>query len=89
MVTMNHLSVEDPDDGSPLLPEAVEAQTPTPVFRRQRAVAKTDSRQFFLSRYTSAGAIFTLWSCYSIYDASFVVFFFLLCCTGGRTLSSV
>lgn len=54
MVIMNHLSVEDSDDGSPLLPEAAEAATPTPVFHRQRAATKTDSREFFLSRYGSA-----------------------------------
>lgn len=60
MVTMTHLSAEDPDDGSPLLPEAVEAATPTPVFHRQQAVTKTDSRDFFLSRYISAGAIINI-----------------------------
>lgn len=64
MVTLNHLSVEDPDDGSPLLPEAAEASIPTPVFHRQRVITKTDSRDFFLSRYTSAGTVFNLWSCY-------------------------
>ena len=58
MVIMNHLSVEDADDGSPLLPEAAEAATPTPVFHRQRAATKSDSREFFLSRYSSAGASF-------------------------------
>lgn len=52
MVTMNHLSVKDPDDESPLLPEAVEAEAPTPVFHRQ-AITKSDSRDFFLSRYVS------------------------------------
>ncbi|XP_040905667.1 ST3 beta-galactoside alpha-2,3-sialyltransferase 7 [Toxotes jaculatrix] len=50
MVTLNHLSVEDPDDGSPLLPEAAAAAIPTPVFLRQRAVTKTGSREFFHSR---------------------------------------
>lgn len=58
MVTMNHLSVEDPDDGSPLLPEAAEAATPTPVFHRQQAVTKTHSRDFFLSR--SENLVFSL-----------------------------
>lgn len=57
MVTMNHLSVEDPDDESPLLPEAAEAAAPTPVFHRLKAVTKTDSRDFFLSRYISAGVM--------------------------------
>lgn len=64
MVTMNHLSVEDPDDGFPLLPEAAEAATPTPVFHRQRVVTKTDSGEFFLSRYISAGAVFNFFSWY-------------------------
>ncbi|XP_020506644.2 ST3 beta-galactoside alpha-2,3-sialyltransferase 7 isoform X1 [Labrus bergylta] len=49
MVTMNHLSAEDPDDGSPLLPDAEEAATPTPVYHRQRGVIETDSKEFFLS----------------------------------------
>lgn len=64
MVTLNRLSVEDPDDGSPLLPEAAEAATPTPVFHKQRVVIKADSRDFFLSRYISAGATFILWTCF-------------------------
>lgn len=50
MVTMNHLSVLDPVDCSPLLPEAVEAITSTPVFHRQRAFIKRDCRDCFLSR---------------------------------------
>lgn len=50
MVTLNHLSVEDPDNGSSQLPEAAEAATPTLVFHRKKAVPKTDSRDFFLSR---------------------------------------
>ncbi|XP_070696886.1 ST3 beta-galactoside alpha-2,3-sialyltransferase 7 [Pempheris klunzingeri] len=50
MVTMNHLSVEDPDDGSPLLPEAAEAPTPTRVCHRQQMVTNTDRGEFFLSR---------------------------------------
>ncbi|XP_041645386.1 ST3 beta-galactoside alpha-2,3-sialyltransferase 7 isoform X2 [Cheilinus undulatus] len=50
MVTMNHLSVEDSGDGSPLLSEAVEASTPTPVYHRLRGVTKAKSKEFFLSR---------------------------------------
>ncbi|GAA6223346.1 lactosylceramide alpha-2,3-sialyltransferase-like [Lates japonicus] len=50
MVTLNRLSVEDSDDGSPLLPEAAEAAIPTPVSHWKRVVTKTDSREFFLSR---------------------------------------
>ncbi|XP_038593466.1 ST3 beta-galactoside alpha-2,3-sialyltransferase 7 [Micropterus salmoides] len=60
MVTLNHLSVEDPDDGSPLLPEAAEAASPTPVFHRQRGVTKTDSREFFLSRSENLAFSLTL-----------------------------
>lgn len=51
MVTLNHLSVGDPDDGGPLLPVVAETATPTPVSHRQRVVVKTESRDFFLSRY--------------------------------------
>lgn len=66
MVTLNHLSVEDPDDGSTLLPEAVEAATPTPVFHRQRVITKTDSREFFLSRSENlAFSLVLLIGCYS------------------------
>lgn len=50
MVTMNHLSVEDPGDDSPLLPEAVEAATPSVLFHRQ-PIIKPDPRDFFLRRY--------------------------------------
>ncbi|XP_034059735.1 ST3 beta-galactoside alpha-2,3-sialyltransferase 7 [Gymnodraco acuticeps] len=66
MVTLNHLSVEDPDDGSPLLPEATEAVTPTSVFHRQRGITKTDSREFFLSRKENlAFSLVLLIGCYS------------------------
>lgn len=51
MVTLNRLSVEDPDDGGPLLPVVAETTTPTPVSHRQRVVINTESRDFFLSRY--------------------------------------
>lgn len=82
MVTMNHLSVEDPDDESPLLPEAVEAVTLTPVFHRKQVVPKTDVwGDFFLSRYISAGPI------YGIILVETVLTFFLPC-TGVITSSS-
>lgn len=55
MVTLNQLSVEDPDDCSPLLPEAAEAAVTTPVTHRQQVVTKTDSRGFVLCRYSSTG----------------------------------
>lgn len=47
MVTMNHLSVEDPGDDSPLLPGAA---TPLALFHRQ-PLTKSDSWIFFLRRY--------------------------------------
>ncbi|XP_032397158.1 ST3 beta-galactoside alpha-2,3-sialyltransferase 7 [Etheostoma spectabile] len=66
MVTLNHLSVEDPDDGSPLLPEAAEVATPTPVFHRQRVITKTESREFFLTRSENlAFSLVLLIGCYS------------------------
>lgn len=55
MVIMNHLSVADPEDVSPLLPEAEETATPTPVRHRQQAHDKSGPRDFFLSRSVSAG----------------------------------
>lgn len=66
MVTLNHLSVEDPDNGSSLLPEAAEAAAPTPVSHRQQVVTKTDSREFFLSRSENlAFSLLLLIGCYS------------------------
>lgn len=50
MVTMNRLSVEDPGDDSPLLPEAVKAATPSALFHRF-PITKPDSWDFFLRRY--------------------------------------
>ncbi|XP_031694587.1 ST3 beta-galactoside alpha-2,3-sialyltransferase 7 isoform X2 [Anarrhichthys ocellatus] len=66
MVTLNHLSVETPDDGSPLLPEAAEAATPTPLFHWQQVIAKTDSRESFLGRRENfAFSLVLLIGCYS------------------------
>ncbi|KAF1375745.1 hypothetical protein PFLUV_G00223380 [Perca fluviatilis] len=66
MVTLTPLSVEDPDDGSPLLPEAAEAATPMPVFHRQRVITKTDSMEFFLTRSENlAFSLVLLIGCYS------------------------
>ncbi|CAJ1067632.1 lactosylceramide alpha-2%2C3-sialyltransferase-like isoform X1 [Xyrichtys novacula] len=66
MVTVNHLSVEDPDDSFPLLPEAAEAETPTPVYHRQRGVTKSESKEFFLSRRENlALSLVLLIGCYS------------------------
>lgn len=58
MVTLNRLSVEDPDDGAPLLPEAAEATTQTLVFHGQGVISKTDSKEFFLSRCISESLVF-------------------------------
>lgn len=55
MVIMNHLSVADPEDVSPLLPEAEDMATPTPVRHRQQAHKKTGPGDVFLSRSISAG----------------------------------
>ncbi|XP_056291880.1 ST3 beta-galactoside alpha-2,3-sialyltransferase 7 isoform X2 [Pseudoliparis swirei] len=66
MVTLNHLSVEAPDDGSPLLPEAAEAATPTPLLYRQQLIAETDSREFSLGRSKNlAFSLVLLIGCYS------------------------
>ncbi|XP_047460021.1 ST3 beta-galactoside alpha-2,3-sialyltransferase 7 [Mugil cephalus] len=65
MVTLNNLSVEDPDDGSPLLPEAAEAGTPTLVSRGHRVIRKTDPAEFFLSRTENlALSLLLLIGCY-------------------------
>ncbi|XP_068614875.1 lactosylceramide alpha-2,3-sialyltransferase-like [Brachionichthys hirsutus] len=66
MVTMSPLSVQDPDNGSPLLPEAVEAATPMPVFHRYSPVTKADRRDFFLSRSENLTlSLVLLIGCYS------------------------
>ncbi|KAM6923157.1 ST3 beta-galactoside alpha-2,3-sialyltransferase 7 isoform 1-T3 [Lycodopsis pacificus] len=63
MVTLNHLSVEAPDDGSPLLPEAA---TPTPLFRWHQVIANSDSRESFLGRRENlAFSLVLLIGCYS------------------------
>lgn len=55
MVTMNHLSVEDPGDDSPLLAEAVEAAAPGSALLHRQQITKPDSWDFFLSRYLRKG----------------------------------
>uniref|UniRef100_A0A3P9Q613 Lactosylceramide alpha-2,3-sialyltransferase n=1 Tax=Poecilia reticulata TaxID=8081 RepID=A0A3P9Q613_POERE len=65
MVTLNHLSVEDPDDGAPLLPVAAETTTPTAVCHKQQDILKTESREFFLSRKENlATSLILLVGCY-------------------------
>uniref|UniRef100_A0A3Q2YAU9 Lactosylceramide alpha-2,3-sialyltransferase n=1 Tax=Hippocampus comes TaxID=109280 RepID=A0A3Q2YAU9_HIPCM len=48
MVSLNRLSVEDPQDVSPLLPEAAEPKVTTPVEHEREAMPRKD---FFISRY--------------------------------------
>ncbi|KAM8860105.1 ST3 beta-galactoside alpha-2,3-sialyltransferase 7 isoform 1-T2 [Spinachia spinachia] len=65
MVTLKYLSVEDPDDGCPLLPEGAEAATPTPLFHWQQASAKTGPRGFILGRRENlAFSLVLLIGCY-------------------------
>ncbi|XP_040035488.2 ST3 beta-galactoside alpha-2,3-sialyltransferase 7 [Gasterosteus aculeatus] len=65
MVTMNHLSVEDPDNGCPLLPEAARAATPTPLSHWQQAIANTDSGGFSPGRRENlAFSLLLLIGCY-------------------------
>ncbi|KAM6916633.1 ST3 beta-galactoside alpha-2,3-sialyltransferase 7 [Xenentodon cancila] len=65
MVTLNRLTVEDSDDGSPLLPVAAETTTPTPVCHRQRVDPKTESREVCLSRKVNfATSLLLLIGCY-------------------------
>lgn len=62
MVTMNYLSVEDPEDpedASLLLPEAEDMATLTPVCsQRQQMLQCAEPRDFFLSRFVSAGLLY-------------------------------
>ncbi|XP_057704964.1 ST3 beta-galactoside alpha-2,3-sialyltransferase 7 [Corythoichthys intestinalis] len=51
MVTLNRLSVEDPQDKFPLLPEAVEEEVRTPAAYKQ---GDTAERDFFISRTENA-----------------------------------
>ncbi|XP_037541498.1 ST3 beta-galactoside alpha-2,3-sialyltransferase 7 [Nematolebias whitei] len=67
MVTLNRLSVEDPDDGGPLLPVVAETTTPTPVSHRQRIVINTESRDFFLTRKENLSiSLILLIGCYLV-----------------------
>lgn len=50
MVTLTHLTVEDPEDGFPLLPEAEEVTTPSSVRHRPLHITRKTSHKFFISR---------------------------------------
>lgn len=50
MVTVNRLSVEDSEDGAPLLPEATEVTTAIAVSLREPDMKNLHNREFFLSR---------------------------------------
>lgn len=90
LVAMNHCSVENSGDESPLLLEAAEAAASTPVFCRMQAVPETDYGFFFLSRYTSAGIIYIViwWSC-SAMPQKKVCPFSLLCRSKNLAFSIV
>ncbi|XP_061646162.1 ST3 beta-galactoside alpha-2,3-sialyltransferase 7 isoform X1 [Phyllopteryx taeniolatus] len=63
MVTLNRLSVEDPQDVLPLLPETAEAKVMTPVVHKQET---TPCRDFFISRPENAVlSVILLVGCYS------------------------
>nr|XP_019943030.1 PREDICTED: lactosylceramide alpha-2,3-sialyltransferase-like isoform X1 [Paralichthys olivaceus] len=63
MVMLDHLSVEDTNDDSLLLPEAA---TPTPVCHRQRMLTHTDSSDIFQTRGENlAFSLVLLIGCYS------------------------
>ncbi|XP_028324524.1 ST3 beta-galactoside alpha-2,3-sialyltransferase 7 [Gouania willdenowi] len=62
MVILTNLSVEDPEDESPLLPEAAESTTSTPVFYRQQVIP---CREKFLTRkYNLIFSLILLIGCY-------------------------
>lgn len=66
MVTLNHLSVEDPENQSPLLPEATEVSTAVAVSLQKPKTRKSNSRQFFLSRRENlVFSLLLLTGCYS------------------------
>ncbi|XP_029962808.1 ST3 beta-galactoside alpha-2,3-sialyltransferase 7 [Salarias fasciatus] len=66
MVTLNHLSVEDTEDGSPPLPEAAEATTAEAVSLREPGMNEPDTSEFFLSRRENLVlSLLLLIGCYS------------------------
>lgn len=65
MVTLNHLSVEDPDDGFPLTPDAEEVTTPSSELHTPLQITRTRSK-FFISRSVNITiSLVLLISCYS------------------------
>lgn len=65
MVTLNHLSVEEQEDGSPLLPEITGVRATLAVSIREPGINNPDSREFFLSRRDNlALSLLLLIGCY-------------------------
>lgn len=62
MVTLTHLTVEDPEDGFPLLPEAEEVTTPSSVRHRPLHITRKTSHKFFISRYHTSLQFIVLYS---------------------------
>uniref|UniRef100_A0A8C6SFM3 Lactosylceramide alpha-2,3-sialyltransferase n=1 Tax=Neogobius melanostomus TaxID=47308 RepID=A0A8C6SFM3_9GOBI len=66
MVTLNRLSVEDPDEGCPLVPEADEDTLPSPEQHRPLRITRKRSEAFFISRGANLTiSVVLLISCYS------------------------
>ncbi|KAK7930854.1 hypothetical protein WMY93_007249 [Mugilogobius chulae] len=66
MVTLNHLSVEDPDDGCSLLPEAKETTLPSSDLLKALHTTGTRPETFFISRTANLTvSLVLLISCYS------------------------
>lgn len=66
MVTLNHLSVEDPDEGCALMPEAEESTSPSSERHRPLGTIRKRSEAFFISRTVNLSiSVVLLIGCYS------------------------
>lgn len=66
MVTLKHLSVEDPYESCPLMPEADGATSPSPEIHRPLQITSKRSETFFVSRSVNLSiSVLLLISCYS------------------------